>query len=288
MPSAGSTRRSPIPPFAVVAAAALLSLGASGAGAQVRPGIRPTTRPPGPDSATQAMTRPKQPAEAGTVDGIVTDTTLRPLDAAEVTVLRSAVKVNTEVSGRFRLLRMPVGEYIVIVRRVGFHPASLAIEVRANDTTRISYALEPLAQRLNAVTIQEQTVAMRMMPFEERRKFGLGQFMTNDEIVKHNTVTGSELLRRFRGLTLSPISSGGGFHYLVRANRGAGGFSGDCNATVVVDDVIMPLPFDSDMLPPARDIAGIEWYVGPSETPPEFNALGSNCGVLIIWTRSGP
>jgi hypothetical protein len=32
-------------------------------------------------------------------------------------------------------------------------------------------------------------------------------------------------------------------------------------------------------------VAGIELYTGPATVPPEFNATGSACGVVAVWTK---
>jgi Carboxypeptidase regulatory-like domain len=37
---------------------------------------------------------------------------------------------------------------------------------------------------------------------------------------------------------------------------------------------------------PVEEIEGVEVYVGPIETPAEYNLTGSDCGVLLIWTRT--
>ena len=39
---------------------------------------------------------------------------------------------------------------------------------------------------------------------------------------------------------------------------------------------------------PIRDIEAIEVYTGPSDVPGEFSGRTAGCGVIVIWTRSGP
>jgi hypothetical protein len=45
--------------------------------------------------------------------------------------------------------------------------------------------------------------------------------------------------------------------------------------------------FDMNSIQPDQ-IEAIEFYAGPSETPPEYSGLNSTCGVLVIWTRKTP
>ena len=39
---------------------------------------------------------------------------------------------------------------------------------------------------------------------------------------------------------------------------------------------------------PVRDIVALEIYTGPSDVPGEFAGTNAGCGVVVIWTRSGP
>src|ERR1041385_3307554 len=119
-------------------------------GAQVRP-VRPPSSSSGP------------PARAfGTIDGIVSDTSLVPLQAAFVSILGTSVRIGTGPNGRFRITKVPAGQYLVIVKHVGHRPTSAVIDVPANDTLRLSYTLEPAAVELNPVVIAEKAPALRM------------------------------------------------------------------------------------------------------------------------------
>jgi len=48
---------------------------------------------------------------------------------------------------------------------------------------------------------------------------------------------------------------------------------------------------DSTYRPPdmgrmdGTDLGGIEYYAGGATMPPQFNATGSNCGTLLLWSR---
>jgi hypothetical protein len=35
----------------------------------------------------------------------------------------------------------------------------------------------------------------------------------------------------------------------------------------------------------ARDYAAVEFYAGGATIPAQYNATGSDCGVLLLWTR---
>ena len=38
----------------------------------------------------------------------------------------------------------------------------------------------------------------------------------------------------------------------------------------------------------ASEVDAIEVYTGPSQTPSQYNQTSGGCGVMLIWTRSGP
>lgn len=268
------------------------------------PVVEPKPDPLQGDTTAKA---PRSRVVFGTFDGLVTDTTLVPIAEAEVTVLRTSVKVRTGANGRFRITSMPAGQYLIIVRRIGFHATSGVVAVPPNDTLRLSYTLTRAPQNLDTVHVVTERRSFRMMEFEYRRKLGEGQFLTQDQIDKHNSVLVSDLLRFFfRGVTvleaMNGVGNGGQIQEFATSSRGVGGVETlgspadpktqiiaptKCYMKVIVDDVPMPTPFDLALLPSPREIAGIELYTGPATIPVRFNGLDSMCGLLLIWTKDG-
>jgi hypothetical protein len=220
---------------------------------------------------------------------------LAPLRGAYVSVMRTPLSVATGPNGRFRITNIPVGQYILIVKRAGFHSTSQVLEVSAKDTLRLSYILgTPAANELAPIVITERAVAMspRMKEFEARRKRGEGEFMTEDQINKHNPGFPTELLRLFSSISVQPTSGGGGeyIYYPVSA-RATGGMTptgqATCFMTVFVDNVPMPAPFNLDLLPSPREMAGIEVYAGSATMPVQYASLNRGCGVILVWTKDG-
>lgn len=223
----------------------------------------------------------------GVIDGVVSDTSLNPLQAAFVTVFGTPVRVGTGPNGHFRITSIPAGQYLVLVKRVGYHPASQVIDVPPGDTLRLSYALEKLgANELDPVVVTERAPSMRMAEFEQRRKLGVGEFMTREEIEKHNAVFSTELIRRFKTVNVSPSHTKSQTEYFAISSREGGNPQlGACPMQVYVDQVPLPSPFNLDLLPPPKEIAGIEVYSGAATIPPQFSGMDRGCGVILIWTR---
>lgn len=246
--------------------------------------------------ARQDSTRRPAPA-TGTIDGFVGDSLLTPIQAAEVKILSTNVKVVTGPNGRFRISQVPAGSYVLIVRRAGYHPTSTIAQVTAADTLRPSYTLERSATTLEAATITAERSSPRLAEFEARRKLGFGEFMTEKEINQRNSVVATDLLRRFVSINVSPSntnSSGGAPEYFALSRReggsvlgATGGGNGYCAMQVYVDDVRMPVPFNLDMLPSPRLLSGIEVYAGSATLPAKYNTMDSGCGVVLVWTKDG-
>ena len=224
----------------------------------------------------------------GTIDGVVSDTNLAPLRGAFISILNSKIRVGTGPNGRFRITKLPPGQFLLIVKRAGFHPTSALVDVPARDTLRLAYTLSPAPVTLDAVVVSEKAVSARMLGFETRRRAGFGEFMTEEQIAARNTVFATELFRRFTAINVSPSRTSSMTEYFPLSSREGGNPSlGACPMQVYVDQVPMPLPFNLDMLPTPRDLAGIEVYSGSSTIPPQFNGYNHGCGVILVWTKDG-
>jgi hypothetical protein len=232
----------------------------------------------------------QESARPGVIDGVVTDSTLAPLGDATVSFLGSTVRVVTGPNGRFRVRDMRPAAYILIVRRIGFEVASLSVQVAPGDTVRPSFALQRSATRLDTVKVKAQQLTPAMQEFEARRKLGFGQFMTQKEIDNRHVEGLQDLLAMFNGVKM--LSNSWPMSRRMDAIR-------LCPYEVYIDGVKLPRPtsvnspsggtssIDNVAFP--SELAGIEVYNGPAETPLQYKATsgGGFCGVILLWTRIG-
>lgn len=228
----------------------------------------------------------------GEIDGVVSDTSLRPIALAEVSILRTDIRLQTNADGRFRFVDVPAGQYLIIVRRAGYRPVSGIVQVSPDETLRLSYLMEPVVTELGAVEVREDRVSLRMLEFEKRRRQGQGFFITQEQIERRNLPVSMEYLRHAPSITLTPSHNASGLsEYVAISKREGGTFlgqgAGACAMQVVVDNVPMPPRFPLEMLPPPRDLAGIEVYAGAASVPPQFSGIDRRCGMIVIWTRDG-
>ena len=228
----------------------------------------------------------------GVIDGVVTDTLLRPLGSADVSVIGTSARVVTSENGRFRILEVPPGQYLLVARRIGYAPTSGIIQVPAADTLRLSYTLLRSNQLLDTMRIRETRVSLRMLEFEQRRRQAQGQFITQEYMESRGSMAATDLLRNIRGLDVSRISTNQFAGSVALSRREGGGLNGDgasgaCVMQVLLDGIVLPRNFNLELLPPPKQLAGIEVYSGPATIPPQFGGPERRCGLIAVWTRDG-
>lgn len=218
------------------------------------------------------------------IDGVVTDTSLVPLDGATVEILASRLGVRTGENGRFRILALPSGQYWVIVRRLGYAPLSSLVMVRGDDTARTSFMLRPMTVSLDKMIVNAASASPVLAEFEERRARRVGQFMTEADIQKLNFVGTTDLLRTFTGVAIGKSA--------VLNTRGFG--LRQCPYRLFIDGVpIAALDLNVD-LPPPSQLAGIEVHTNSATVPIQYAIFGGSigstgsgavCGVILFWTK---
>ena len=233
---------------------------------------------------------PTQQRITGVIDGTVTDSILNPIAFADITILRTDIRIETNSAGRFRFVDVPAGQYLLIVRRIGFRPVSSIIQVGVRDTLRLSFTLEKSIQTLDKVVVIEERRSLRMLEFEARRKQGVGWFMTEQQIEQRNLPVSADYLRFAPSISLAPTPNASGNPDLVAISKREGGsFNGDgagaCAMQILVDGVPMPPRFPLELLPTPKEIAGIEVYSGPATIPAQYSGLDRRCGMVLFWTR---
>jgi hypothetical protein len=212
----------------------------------------------------------------GVIDGVVTDTLLKPLGDATVSFLGSNVKVVTGANGRFRVRDMNPGAYVLIVRRIGFEASSLRMQLSSGDTVRPALVLQRAATTLDTVAIKAQRLMPAMQEFEMRRKMGIGHFITQADMARPNVINVSDALEGVLGVHVGP-------------NGDVSNTRSGCDFQIYLDGVKMAAKGDVNNIAVPHEVAGIEVYSGPAEIPVQYKPTngGGFCGVILLWTRIG-
>ena len=217
----------------------------------------------------------------GVIDGSVTDSSMAPLSGVTISIVGSTLQVTTNGNGRFRLLALPAGRYALLLQKLGYRPVTDVLTLAAGDTIRPSFELSRVVHTLDTVAVAARTTGLRLTEFEERRKYGEGQFMTRADIVKRNSVTIIDLLRTFQGITIGENGKA--------INRRSPSIMGRaCYFQYHVDGIQFEVRGEQS-LPSPNEIAGIEVYQNSALVPPRYKSTSDAgfCGVILLWTRDG-
>src|SRR5438045_3298338 len=78
-------------------------------------------------------------AQAGRITGTVTDSGAHPIAGAQITVVGTALRSNTDDAGRFTIGGVVAGTYDIRAQRLGQRAVLMGgIVVRANEDTKVS------------------------------------------------------------------------------------------------------------------------------------------------------
>ncbi len=197
--------------------------------------------------------------------------------------LRSGITTVTDADGAFRFDQLPDGAARLVVRRLGFRPETLSVEVPQLPGGPVAVLLERVAQPLTPVFVRE---ARRTQPmasgFDRRRTSGFGHFITRADIERENPQRTTDLLRRVPGLTFSSPDGSP----MARFRGGTSGARG-CEAVYFLDG--SPLGsggLDVDAIPPSS-IEAIEVYNGAATVPAALRTVMApgGCGAVALWSR---
>jgi hypothetical protein len=198
--------------------------------------------------------------------------------------------VATDSAGRYQFGNLPAGLMRFLVHAPGFQAAEFVVDIKAGDDVARTIELEssasgPAPPSLSPVVTEAVPGgSYRLMDFERRRRTGRGQYLTDEEIQKSGAATLQDATRGMRGVTLHCGGSAdvaGGTGCRIQVTRAPM----NCQPQYVIDGRVYNM---FGPLTPIRDIVGLEVYVGATDVPGEFAGSNAGCGVVAVWTRSGP
>jgi hypothetical protein len=222
-----------------------------------------------------------QPTRIGAVlEGVVSDTSLVPLDLVTASFLGTDVHVTTGANGKFQITAIPAGSRILQLKRLGYAPLHSWITVNEGDTLRLSFVLQSSVTTLAPTVVIGERTSERLLEFDARRRAGFGHFLTEDEIRAKHAAFAGQLLLSIPELLVRSMP-----HGQVALNMRGGA----CEYEVFLDGQPLPSPTNLDDLPRPDDLAAIEVYSGPATVPLQYKRPGggASCGVILVWTKTG-
>ena len=226
--------------------------------------------------ALPALCSPIDAQRLGSIIGTVRSGEQGPgLEGARVLLIGTELVVITNSKGEFAFHGITPGKYVIQASAIGFGTLSSPIDVKPLETVEVRFEADAESFRLPDLEVAERP----NLPadFVRRSQEGRGRYFSRAEIEKRSPQTVADLLRTVpgmrvdcRGIVCRAV--------LSRAPR-------NCQPTYWMDGI----PADPALvwLQPPRDLDGVEVYSGPSSTPPELER-GSNCGAIVLWTRTPP
>lgn len=231
---------------------------------------------PAPKAGAQAMQ-----GQTAIVVAFVTDTSGHPLSGAEVQVVGTSVRANTDDAGRVALLAVPAGNAVLRLRRLGFAEMTIPISVTAGMTPESRYRMTPVAADLKRVLVRASELkperyakTRKFDSFYRRRSQNSGTFITREQIDVQNAQKSQDLLRMVTGVKIR-----------YRGNSPAIAFVRCAQVNVYIDGIRSHDGYRDFFGLSPLDIEAIEVYHGMAQVPPEFSPRPNDCAAIVVWTR---
>jgi len=257
--------------------------------------------------ALSAAPRPLHAQVATLIGTVRRDSGGAELAGADVKLAGLAQHVLTDARGVFRINGLPAGRYALTIRHIGYRTWHDTLDVDAGQRIERDFVMIAQPPELDSVRVVAQGkkwLSPNLQAFEERRLSGQGGHFITDSILRRNDDRrmGGLIAAHMPGLALVNKS---GNEYLASTRKcGPGGQLLTCGSgftcwvSVYLDgvriyDATMDL-YSKMSGPPirpdfgrltARDYAAVEFYAGGATIPAQYNMTGSDCGVLLLWTR---
>ena len=251
-----------------------------------------------------------------TLTGHVVDSTRRPIPNVEVSLPELGLQTMTNDSGAFTLTNIVPGSHAVGARHVGYGAKADGVEFNEGTTVDHTFVLQHVTvlDSVNVNAAKSYHHDPEMDQFEENRKMGLGHFLTRADLAKQDGRMMSEVLAQFPGVRLVRGPTGQAY---LSSSHGDKSITPGCEP--VKEDMPTPLPPGRRPPPPpppcttacyaqvymdnqlisinvlpnlnrilVGTVEAIEYYSGGAETPPQYQRLNSQCGVIVFHTIRPP
>lgn len=230
------------------------------------------------DTAAAAGSR----AGRASVSGKVTLMGGQPASGSHVEIVGTKAAAVADERGEFALGGAPSGTQMLLVRRLGWEPREVPVDLSASRPQRVSVQLKKFVPVMDPVVVTARSEkALGDVGFTSRQKSGMGNYLTASDIERRQPTQLSDVLRTLPGLTVRQ----NGFQTEIVSTR-VGGLTNQGCVNYFVDG----MPFQAvggdanDFVNP-REVAGIEVYQ-PSLVPAQFMSNnGRSCTTIVIWTK---
>ncbi len=246
------------------------------------------------------------------IAGTIEDSVGTPVSDVRIAVIGTDVQAVSDAKGRFRLPELRAGSYVLRMRRLGYEPFLVPIDLPLADDSPLSIELREAPTDLAPVTVKADGISERLAAtgFANRRETSgapPSQFVTRADFERVGPVDLSQMLRRMTGrankcsdgiifvdgvLMTRPIqdalpSASAATTSLLNSPNAATAGTAARRAIqeIAKTGVATPKPVALDLIP-QNWIEGMEVYASPAQIPNEYRAAfrEAKC-VILLWTR---
>lgn len=219
-------------------------------------------------------------------NGVVSGTVVaveggKPLPNAQVSIT-DGPQTRANERGEWTISDAPVGTRMLEVRALGYYPERRRVDV-VSGAPPVRVALSTLKAVLDTVKIRASRLSSgHVSGFHDRRRSGMGRYITAEDIARRHPVVTSDLFRTMSGVRLEYGDMGVERYVLVRGNM-----SEWCAPSIYLDGLHISgvTADDVDVWVGPNEIEGMEIYPGVG-VPPEYQRDMNNCGAILIWTKA--
>lgn len=215
------------------------------------------------------------------VYGTIADHDGHALPDAEIGLVEhdSAVRlVRTDTAGRFEMSNLTVPAVTLRIRRLGFKPRRVDINLAGEDGHRpLVIQLDVMPAELAGMSVTESTDepdAHLREYYTRKQTNSFGHYIDGAQIERRHPQFASEMMRGVPGASISPARIG----YLIRLR-------GCASPLVWLDGIRVPGAQLDEVVQPS-EVAAMEVYDSFAGIPSQYFDRSAICGTILVWTRS--
>jgi hypothetical protein len=233
----------------------------------------------GPPRVVNATDSASAQTASGSLSGtVVTIQEGKPVAGAEVSI-SGGPNARSNPSGTWTLSGMPIGTRMLDIRALGYYPVHRPVDI-IEGAPPVQVKLFTLRSVLDTVRVTASRLRQTSTGFEERRRTGVGHYLTAADVAKHRPVVTSDLFRYVQGVRVVDENT------VHRSFEMKGAFKDACTPEVYINGHFMadigPDEVDSWVNP--NELDGVEVY-SEGTVPPQFHRSLTECGAIVIWTH---
>lgn len=202
-----------------------------------------------------------------------------PLSRVQVQRQGDSTAASTDSLGRYRLGTMSPGTQVLEIRKVGYLPLVIPLDIRPGQNSAPDVHLTRITT-LDSIKVVAQRSLYR--EFETRaRSYTYGRFLRADDIARKHPLLTSDLFRQMPGFKVirdSRKTSDLDYEVIQSGGMTSWTHTDFCRPNIVVDGV----PHQMINWIDPGSIGAMEIYPGVATGPIQYR---SNCGTILIWTK---